>query len=179
MRIGTMKELINLLLIDDNQEFLESLSDIFSDLNYSIRSVPSITEAEKILQKSDIDAIISDYNLIDSTGIDLLARIRKDGLSTPFILISGNVTTELVFSGLRLGAFEILDKPLDFEVLEQTILHAINCGIQFRNLQERIRNKNSPEEAKIMLQLLKMTSMLRFANYDRIRLTKDNLPDVG
>lgn len=174
-----MKELINLLLIDDNQEFLESLDDLFRDHKYSIRSVPSISEAEKILQKSDVDAIISDYNLVDSTGIELLARVRKDGLSTPFILISGNVTTELVFSGLRLGAFEILDKPLDFDLLEQTVLHAINCGIQFRNLQERIRTKTSPEEARIMLHLLKTTSMLRYANYDRIRLNKDSLPDVG
>lgn len=174
-----MKELINLLLIDDNQEFLESLDDLFRDHHYSIRSVPSIAQAEKILLHSDVDAIICDYNLVDSTGIELLAKIRKEGLSTPFILISGNVTTELVFSGLRLGAFEILDKPIDFEFLEQTVLHAINCGIQFRNLQERIKNKNSPEEAKIMLQLLKTTSMLRYANYDRLKLSNDSLPDVG
>jgi len=171
-----MKDLINLLLIDDNQEFLESLDDLFRDHNYTIRSVESVKAAEKVLENSEVDAIISDYNLIDSTGIELLSKIRKEGKNIPFILISGNVTTELVFAGLRLGAFEILDKPLDFEILEQTVLHAINCGIQQRNLLERIRTKVAPEDAKMMLHLLKTPTMLRFANYDRIRLhqlTKD------
>lgn len=169
-----MNELINLLLIDDNQEFLESLDDLFRDHNYTIRSVESVKEAEKVLARSEVDAIISDYNLIDSTGIELLAKIRKEGKNTPFILISGNVTTELVFSGLRLGAFEILDKPIDFDILEQTVLHAINSGIQQRNLLERIRTKVSPEDAKMMLHLLRTPTMLRFANYDRIRLSHNS-----
>ncbi len=167
-----MNELINLLLIDDNQEFLESLDDLFRDHNYTIRSVGSVKEAEKVLAKSEVDAIISDYNLIDATGIELLAKIRREGKNIPFILISGNVTTELVFAGLRLGAFEILDKPLDFETLEQTVLHAINSGIQQRTLLEKIKTKASPEDSKMMLHLLKTPTMLRFANYDRIRLSQ-------
>lgn len=172
-----MSNLINLLLIDDNQEFLESLDDLFKDHNYTIRSVGSIKEAETVLAGNEVDAIISDYNLIDSTGIELLAKIRKEGKNIPFILISGNATTELVFAGLRLGAFEILDKPLDFEVLEQTVLHAINSGIQHRNLLERIHKKMTPEEAKMFLHLLKMPVMLRYANYDRIRLSHHSDPD--
>lgn len=170
-----MSNLINLLLIDDNQEFLESLDDLFRDHNYTIRSVGSVKEAEVVLAKSEVDAIISDYNLIDSTGIELLAKVRKEGKNIPFIIISGNVTTELVFAGLRLGAFEILDKPLDFEVLEQTVLHAINSGIQQRNLLERIRTKVAPDDAKMLLHLLRTPVMLRYANYDRIRLS--NNPD--
>lgn len=170
-----MNNLINLLLIDDNQEFLESLDDLFRDHNYTIRSVGSVKDAEVVLANNDVDAIISDYNLIDSTGVDLLAKVRKEGKNIPFIIISGNVTTELVFSGLRLGAFEILDKPIDFEILEQTVLHAINSGIQQRNLLERIRTKVTPEDAKMLLHLLKTPVMLRYANYDRIRLS--NNPD--
>lgn len=172
-----MNNLINLLLIDDNQEFLESLDDLFRDHNYTIRSVGSVKEAEAVLASNDVDAIISDYNLIDSTGIELLAKVRKEGKNIPFILISGNVTTELVFAGLRLGAFEILDKPLDFEVLEQTVLHAINSGIQQRNLLERIRTKVAADDAKMLLHLLKMPVMLRYANYDRIRLSHSDSDD--
>lgn len=165
-----MRELINLLLIDDNEIVLETLDELFRDNNHSIRSVDSIAAAEAVLQKNDVDAIICDYNLKDSNGIELLARLRKTGFQTPFILISGDVTNELIFAGLRLGAFEILDKPLNFDVLVQSVLQAINCGIQFRTLQERIKTKIPPEDAQLILQSLRMTSMLRFANYDRLRM---------
>jgi two-component system NtrC family response regulator len=144
-----MRELINLLLVDDNSDFLKMIHEMLVEDDLSVKSVETVTEAEKILKDFEVDAIVCDFNLPGSNGIEFLRQIRKGGHNTPFILISGYVTTEVLFDALRLGAFDIIEKPLQFDQLCMTVSQAINYGIQNRLFQERIQAKLSPEDYKL------------------------------
>lgn len=78
-----------LLLVDDNTEYLQFLSTVLSDAFDTIKAT-GVKDALNILQALTVDAICSDFNMKDGTGLDLLEDIRRKGISVPFLLMSGS-----------------------------------------------------------------------------------------
>jgi hypothetical protein len=62
----------------------------------------------------------------------------------------------------------VVEKPIRFEQLCLTVLHAVNSGIQHRLLQEKIKTKLSLHDFTLVSNSLKTISMLRTANFDRL-----------
>ena len=78
-----------ILLVDDNTEFLETLSTVLSG-DFDTITATGVKDAWNILQAITVDAICSDFNMKDGTGLDLLEDIRQKVFSVPFLLMSGN-----------------------------------------------------------------------------------------
>lgn len=78
-----------ILVVDDNTEYLQILSSVLSS-DFDTIKATGVKDALDILQAITVDAICSDFNMKDGTGLDLLATIRQKGLKTPFLLISGD-----------------------------------------------------------------------------------------
>lgn len=78
-----------ILVVDDNTEYLQILSSVLSS-DFDTIKATGVKDALDILQALTVDAICSDFNMRDGTGLDLLATIRQKGLKTPFLLISGD-----------------------------------------------------------------------------------------
>lgn len=73
-----------ILIVDDNTEFLQTLSTVLSG-DFDTIKAKGVKEALDILQKITVDAVCSDFNMEDGTGLDLLEIIRQQGLKTPFL----------------------------------------------------------------------------------------------
>ena len=78
-----------ILVVDDNTEYLQILSSVLSS-DFDTIKATGVKDALDILQALTVDAICSDFNMRDGTGLNLLATIRQKGLKTPFLLISGD-----------------------------------------------------------------------------------------
>lgn len=78
-----------LLVVDDNTEYLQFLSSVLSG-DFDTIKATGVEDALNILQAITVDAICSDFNMRDGTGLDLLEDIRQRGISVPFLLMSGN-----------------------------------------------------------------------------------------
>lgn len=78
-----------ILVVDDNTEFLQVLSSVLSG-DFDTIKATGVKEALDILQAITVDAICSDFNMRDGTGLDLLETIRQKDLKTPFLLMSGD-----------------------------------------------------------------------------------------
>lgn len=78
-----------ILVVDDNTEFLETLSTVLSG-DFDTITATGVKDAWNILQAITVEAICSDFNMKDGTGLDLLEDIRQQGSSVPFLLMSGN-----------------------------------------------------------------------------------------
>ncbi len=78
-----------ILIVDDNTEYLEILSSMLSGKFDTIK-VTGVEDALDVLQTTTIDAVCCDFNMKDGTGLDLLKKIRQNGLKTPFLLMSGD-----------------------------------------------------------------------------------------
>lgn len=70
-------------------EYLQILSSVLSGEFETIKAT-GVEDALDTLQTITVDAICSDFNMKDGTGLDLLEKIRQQGLKTPFLLMSGD-----------------------------------------------------------------------------------------
>ena len=106
----------SLLLVEDDRDFLQLLSSILKK-NFQVYEATGIMEALKILETVPVNAICSDFNMRDGTGLELLKKLRYENVKTPFLLMSGNDDFRLVKATERHGAafccktdVELLDK---------------------------------------------------------------------
>lgn len=161
-----MKELINLLLVDDSQEFAETVAELLEAEAFSVKVAPDIKTAQDLMNNYDIDAVLCDYHMPDGNGLQLLKTIRSEGKLTPFILLSGNLTFDIILTSAQLGIFDIFEKPISFDKLKSTTMQAINYGIHLRSLIENM-NKNLPEpKIKQANSQLATLAKIRAFNYE-------------
>ena len=76
-----------LLVVDDNLDYLRSLVSILKQ-HFEVYEASGVKEALQVLENTEIEAICSDYNMKDGTGLDLLEEICQKGITVPFLLIS-------------------------------------------------------------------------------------------
>jgi DNA-binding NtrC family response regulator len=90
-----------------------------------IREVEDTDAALAILQHEPIDCVLLDYRLPKSDGLELLKRAREIGLSTPFIVLTGQGDEQLAAEMMRSGASDYLPKhSLTPDRLERALRHA-------------------------------------------------------
>lgn len=78
-----------ILVVDDNTEYLQVLSNVLSN-DFDTIKATGVKDALDILQAITVDAICSDFNMKDGTGLDLLEEIRQKRITVPFLLMSGD-----------------------------------------------------------------------------------------
>ena len=78
-----------ILVVDDNTEFLQTLSTVLS-CDFDTIKATGVMDALNTLQTITVDAICSNFNMKDGTGLDLIETIRQKGLKPPFLLMSGD-----------------------------------------------------------------------------------------
>ena len=83
------KYMKRILVVDDNTEYLQVLSNVLSN-DFDTIKATGVKDALDILQAITVDAICSDYNMKDGTGLELLEDIRQKGINVPFLLMSGD-----------------------------------------------------------------------------------------
>lgn len=77
------------LIVDDNEEFLELLSSVLQR-HFKIYKATGVQDAVKLLESIAVDAICSDYNMRDGTGLELLKMLRQQDVKIPFMLMSAS-----------------------------------------------------------------------------------------
>ena len=78
-----------LLVIDDNLGFLGFLTSALEKY-FEVYTATGVKDALRLLEHQKVEAICSDYNMQDGTGLDLLEEIRQKGITVPFLLMSGD-----------------------------------------------------------------------------------------
>lgn len=120
----------SVLFVDDEPEVC-SASQLF--LQHSgrliVTCVSSASAAEELLTKEHFDGIISDYDMPERNGIDLLAAIRRSGYRIPFIILTGRGNKNAAIEALNNGAdfyYEKTDSPKGlFEAIEKRLISLI------------------------------------------------------
>ncbi len=157
-----MKEKI--LYLDDNLEHLLLIKEMLSD-DYTVFCTHKTGLALEILEKEKIDAIISDYNMPEISGIDFFAQIEKTHPTISRILLTAYSSTDLAVSAFKeANVYDYLTKPIVYEKLLITVKNAVNATL----LQQKIEKKRRKE-----LRLKEMLSAI-FENSPNILLLADS-----
>jgi len=114
-----------ILVIDDDRIILDSLCEFLSLEGYSTDGAETFKDAVRRLQEQSYSLVITDVNLPDGDGLELLHRIRNDYPRTVVIVITGYGTIESAVQAIKLGAYDYLTKPIIDDELRLAVERAV------------------------------------------------------
>lgn len=134
-----------ILLVDDEPDLVDILSMQFSATGCKTQGAGNGREALNLLKmgldKGECyDVVVSDLNMPEMNGMDLLKEMRNLKLPTPFVFFTGYGDKEKTIEAMRLGAFDFLDKPSNPSVLIDSVLRAAEFGRSFQNLDQVVKD---------------------------------------
>ena len=107
----------NVLLVDDEAEFLETLVKRLRKRKLNATGVGSGEEALEILTERPIDVVVLDVKMPGMDGIETLRKIKNITPLVEVIMLTGHANMEVAIEGMELGAFDYLMKPMDIDEL--------------------------------------------------------------
>ncbi len=123
-----MAERGKVLLVDDDKDICETITDVLEIEDYSVTSVNSGMAALEAVEKNKYDVVLLDMIMPGMNGVETLKKFKKIAPGTPVIMVSAFSVEDMIRESLKEGAFTILKKPIDFESLFSTIEMARGNG---------------------------------------------------
>ncbi|RMF43535.1 MAG: sigma-54-dependent Fis family transcriptional regulator [Deltaproteobacteria bacterium] len=120
-----MKELADILLVDDEPNNRDALALLLTGAGYQVEAVGSGEEAISLLDRTPYATVVTDLFLPGVSGIDILKKVKADAPYTNVILITGNASAETAVEAMKEGAFDYITKPVDFEKLKILVAKAM------------------------------------------------------
>lgn len=139
-----------ILIIDDEADIRELISDVLADEGYKVQCASSAKEAMKLFQEETVDAVVLDIWLEGSEfdGIGVLKRFKQLKPEIPVIMISGHGNIETAVETIKHGAYDFIEKPFKEEKLLILLKRALEATTLVR---ENLRLK---EEQGIQAEII-------------------------
>ena len=142
----------NLLLVDDEENILSSLTRLLRREGYTLFRATSGAEGLKLLADNDIGVIVSDQRMPQMTGVEFLTRAREMRPDTVRIALSGYTDLDSVTDAINRGSiYKFLTKPWDDELLRQNIVEAFE---RYHMKRENQRLFQELTQASILLKTI-------------------------
>ena len=125
----------SILIVDDEPSILQSLSGLLTDEGFEVITANNGYEALKTIDSEAPDLVLLDIWMPGIDGIETLKEIKKNNASLPVVIITGHGNVETAVKATKLGAFDLIEKPLNIDKVIVTINNALN----FRRLEEENR----------------------------------------
>jgi putative two-component system response regulator len=126
----------SLLVVDDDPYVLESLSSLLAEFGYAVSTCRSGREALEKIKEQRFDVVLTDINMPEVTGIELLRHIRIIDPQLPVILLTAFAELDVAIDAIKRGAFDFITKPYDPEYL----VHAVDKAVKYTKLMEMEKN---------------------------------------
>ena len=111
-------------VVDDDDAVRDSLRFLLEIAGYSVASYGSAAQFLHEAPIGELVCLVVDQHMPDQTGLQLVARLRAQGVSLPVALITGSPSADLVRLARELSVAKVMEKPLDYDVLLDFIEHA-------------------------------------------------------
>ncbi len=124
-----------IMIVDDEASIVQSMKGLLADEGFDVLTASNGYEALQMIDNESPDLVLLD---IWMPGIDGLETLREIKSSNPFIqviIITGHGNVETAVKATKLGAFDLIEKPLSFD----KVIVAINNALNFRRLEEENR----------------------------------------
>lgn len=131
-----------ILIVDDDNLVSISLKKALIRLDFEVEACTNAEEVFDFISSFEPDVILLDIYLTSTNGIELLRKMRSQGISTPVIMITGYADVNIAVQAIKAGAQDFLLKPLDLEQL-------------------RIVVNNSVEKIELSKEVTKLKSLLQ------------------
>jgi DNA-binding NtrC family response regulator len=131
----------HLLIVDDEANTLASLARAFRLAGHEATVCDNAAKALDMAKTQEFDLIISDVVMPGKDGLSLLEDMKKQGVTTPVVMMSGQAHIEMAVRATRLGALDFLEKPISTDKLLLTVDNALKLQrleSENRQLKQRL-----------------------------------------
>ncbi len=129
-----MKALGSVMVVDDEENIREVLSNYLTSLGYYVVTAKDGTDALEKFKPGNFDLIISDLLMPNVDGLELLRRVREQDKEVVFLMITGYPSIETAVEAIKQGAYDYITKPFHMEDVKLRIERAF----EKKNLKERL-----------------------------------------
>ncbi|MEW2914499.1 sigma-54 dependent transcriptional regulator [Leisingera sp. JC11] len=138
----------DILIVDDERDIRELVSDILEDEGYATRKAGSSDECMARLEEAQPALMILDIWLKDSQmdGIDILKAVKRDTPDIPVVIISGHGNIEIAVAAIKQGAYDFIEKPFNIDQLMVVIRRAMETSRLRRENTDLKRKDTGPAE---------------------------------
>ncbi len=112
------------LLVDDEEEFINTLGQRLSARNLKVTTSTSGPDAIDKVDRQDFDVIVLDLAMPGMDGLEVLRRIKTDHPDAEIIMLTGHGSVESGIAAMKLGAEDFLEKPVELSELLNKIQEA-------------------------------------------------------
>ena len=152
-----------ILVVDDERLVRWSLRQKCEEWGYGVIEAAGGEPGLRLAQQESPDLILLDVRLPDLNGIQVLEQLKKNGDARAVIMITADPQLEDVKNALKLGAYDFVGKPLDFEELRVTIRNALEATRlrgEVQTLRGEVRRRTGYHE--VIGVSPKMTELMSF-----------------
>ena len=108
---------LNILLVDDEAEFISSLAERLALRGFHTSVATAGSRALELIKKISFHAVVLDVMMPGMDGLETLSEIKKIDETIEVVLLTGHACMDVALSGIQAGAFDYLVKPVDVDEL--------------------------------------------------------------
>src|SRR6516165_9490268 len=154
-----------ILLVDDEKLVRWALTQKCTEFGYQTLEAENGEQALRALQSENVDAVLLDVHLPDLSGIEVLEKLKQAGETRSIIMMTADPQLGDVKAALRLGAYDFVSKPINFDELSVTLQNALEAGAlrsEVESLRGEVRRRAGYHE--VIGVSRKITELMKFVN---------------
>jgi two-component system response regulator FixJ len=133
-----MTAVTTVFVIDDQRSVRHGLAEMLGVFGFTVETYDSATSFLAAYSPSQPGCVVADVRMPGMDGIELVRELSKRGANIPVVLISGHADVPLAVAGIKAGAEDFIEKPLD----DSALVAAINRGLT-RVFAQQVRQQSS------------------------------------
>lgn len=111
----------NVLIIDDEEEFINTLGERMSNRGMKVTATTSAREGIDEIDGTNFDVVVLDLQMPELDGLQTLKILKEKKPELQVILLTGHATVEKGIEAMKLGAMDLIEKPADISLLTDKI----------------------------------------------------------
>ncbi len=152
-----------ILIVDDEKLVRWALTQKCTEYGYQSVEAETGEEALRALQGESVDAVLLDVHLPDMSGLEVLEKLKQAGETRSIIMMTADPQLDDVKAALRMGAYDFVSKPINFEELGVTLQNALEAGAlrtEVESLRGEVRRRAGYHE--VIGVSRKITELMKF-----------------
>ncbi|MCX8084158.1 MAG: sigma-54 dependent transcriptional regulator [Calditerrivibrio sp.] len=125
-----------ILIVDDEKSFREVLEILFTAEGFSVLLAKNISEAKNILDRFEVDIVLSDLVIGKESGLDLARYAKDKNMSIPFLLITAYASPDTAMESVKLGVIDYISKPFDNDKLIKIVKDLVQKDNEDETIEE-------------------------------------------
>ena len=139
-----------ILIVEDEKLIRWSIRSRLKEQGYAVEEAEDGKQAFAALREDDYDLMLLDYRLPDTTGLEILERVRREAQELSVVMMTAYGTVENAVQAMKLGAFDYLTKPVNLDELVVIVQKALETT-RLRREVHRLRSERREFHGQVQL----------------------------